>query len=262
MMPEIDADSLIPILDRRAEDWTAEGLRETFMKYGCAVVRQMAPIAALQEVEAAIAAAYSVKTSPGFHVYDADIANASEGRITGYEIVDTPLLRRFLTLVYQGQTYRRSSVNARRIQGVEGNETWQEPLGLHLDAHFHPFAFTVNFWVPFQECGVEAPGLQLLPLAYKETRAYSGYTGAIHRDGQRWNRGYFRSDYFDADDIVSDFGENALLRPVMKPGDLIVSSNWVIHGTYRTAQMRNGRTNMEARLIGDDIDVSAASRTC
>jgi hypothetical protein len=261
MMPEIDANDLTLFLDRRAEDWTAEGLLEAFMKYGCAVVRQMVSIQALQELEAAIAVAYSVQTRPGFHVYDPDIASASGGRITGYEIVDTSLLRGFLTLVYQGQTYRRNAVNARRSQGVEGDETWQEPLGLHLDSHFHPFPFTVNFWVPFQECGVEAPGLQLLPLAYEETRAYAGYTGAIHRDGQRWNRGYFKADYFDADTVVKDFGENALLRPVMKPGDLVVSSNWIIHGTYRTPQMRNGRTNVEVRFIGDDMDVSAASRT-
>jgi hypothetical protein len=260
MTPKIDAGSLVPTVDRRAEDWSAEELHRTFIRYGCAIVRRAAPIQALQEIEAAILVAYSQKTEPGFHVYDSDIAEASGGRLTGYEAVDTPLLRAFLALVYEGQVYRRDSVTARRIQGVDGNEAWQRPLGLHLDSHFHSFQFTVNFWIPFQECGLEAPGLQLLPLAYPETRRYCGYTGAIHREGEKSNRGYFKADYFDRDAIIKNFGEKAFLRPVMKPGDVVVSSNWILHGSYRTPQMRNGRTNIEVRFIGDNIDVGAPRR--
>jgi hypothetical protein len=261
MTGEIDADSLAPIIDRRAQDWTPEALHETFVRYGCAVVRRMAPIEAVQEVEAAVAAAYSVKTTPGKHVCDPEIAAASAGRVSGYELVDTPLLSRFLALVYEGQAYRRSSVTARRIRVVDTEMDWQKPLDLHLDCQIHPFRFTVNFWIPFQDCGVEAPGLQLLPLGYRETRRYAGFTGAVQRDGQPWNWNYFEVDFFDPDQIMKDFGDNAFLRPVMQPGDLIVSSNWIIHGSYRTPQMRSARTNIEVRFIGDEIDLSGATAT-
>jgi hypothetical protein len=33
----------------------------------------------------------------------------------------------------------------------------------------------------------------------------------------------------------------------VKPGDVIVSSNWIIHGSYRSPEMKKGRTSAEVR---------------
>ena len=42
----------------------------------------------------------------------------------------------------------------------------------------------------------------------------------------------------------------------MRPGDLIVSSNWIIHGTFQTETMKTGRTSIEVRYIGDKREVA------
>jgi hypothetical protein len=42
----------------------------------------------------------------------------------------------------------------------------------------------------------------------------------------------------------------------MRTGDLIVASNWLIHGSYRTPQMSQGRVSVELRFIGTDLDIA------
>jgi O-acetylhomoserine/O-acetylserine sulfhydrylase-like pyridoxal-dependent enzyme len=51
------------------------------------------------------------------------------------------------------------------------------------------------------------------------------------------------------------FGDDCLFHPVMKAGDLIVSSNWIIHGSYHTPEMTQTRTNIEIRFMGEKLDV-------
>jgi hypothetical protein len=60
----------------------------------------------------------------------------------------------------------------RRIDSVARTEQWTAPLGPHLDAFIHSFAFTVNFWIPFRECGVEAPSLGVVRAAFPEICAF------------------------------------------------------------------------------------------
>ena len=43
---------------------------------------------------------------------------------------------------------------------------------------------------------------------------------------------------------------------MLKAGDLIVASNWLIHGSYRTPDMHKGRTSIELRFIGTDLDIA------
>ena len=143
----------------------------------------------------------------------------------------------------------RYNVATRRISGIEEDTTWQKPLDLHLDAEFHSFAFTTNFWIPFHECGVECPTMQLVPLDHLKTREYSGYTGTKLGEGQ-WHKGFFSREALEIDRVVDTFGRNCFLRPILRPGDLIVSSNWILHGSYRTQDMKKGRTSVEVRFIG------------
>jgi ectoine hydroxylase-related dioxygenase (phytanoyl-CoA dioxygenase family) len=250
----IAAAELAPLLDRDLSDWTPESLREAYLRYGCAVIRRAVPADLIERTRAAIDKAY--QSAPGDHVYNKQIKAASGGALTGYELVGDPKLKRFLDLVYSGQLYFRKNATARRIQGNEGNPNWQEPLAFHIDAQFHRFPFTVNFWVPLEDCGVDAPSLQVLPLDYLSTRAYSGYTGHLLRPGEPFRFGYFANRVFDPDVVIAAFGESAFLRPAMRAGDLILSSNWIIHGSYRTPAMHKGRTSVELRFIGTDLDIA------
>ena len=190
------------------------------------------------------------------HVYDRDIKSATKRALSGYEIVGDPKLQQFLKLVYAGQFYLRKNATARRIEGSIEKSGWQEPLLLHLDLQIHRPQFTVNFWVPFQDCGLDRPVLQAVPLDYIRTRAYSGFTGERLRAGEDFNLAYFKQNVFDVDAVRQAFGENCLLRPIMQAGDLIVASNWLIHGSYRTPAMSKGRISIELRFIGTALDIA------
>jgi hypothetical protein len=252
-MPLIDADEVARRIDMRSDQWTPEKLHDAFTGYGCAIVRSAISVQQLNEMHNLVTQAY--RSTTDFHVYDRDLVKLTEGRISGFELVDVPLLQDLLKLIYAGQGWRQESVTARRIRGFDTNHDWQLPLKLHLDSQFHGFHFTVNFWIPFHECGVAAPSLQLLPLNYLETRRYSGFTGDLQRDGERCYFGHFAKDALDQTVLRREFGDNCFFRPPMNPGDVIVSSNWIIHGSYRTPQMKSGRTSVEIRFIGEKCDI-------
>jgi hypothetical protein len=262
----IDANQISEKIDRRLSEWTPEGLRCAFLRYGCAVVREAVSVERLAMVYEAVKRAY--RDVPGFHVYDEKIQGETGG-VSAYTLVDDPKLKRFLDLVYEGQSYKRESAAARRV--TVAKRGWQEPLPIHLDSYYHNLRFTVNFWVPFHDCGITAPTLQLLPLDYLTTRRWSGFTGdpicnkpganflgadsADRAEQKQWNFRYFRAWDGNERSILREFGEASLLRPVMTAGDLIIASNWVLHGSYRTPSMPNGRMSIELRFIGEQNDV-------
>jgi hypothetical protein len=210
----------------------------------------------LGKTKAVIDEAYRAK--PGLHVHDADLLEVTNGFWSGWEMADTPLLQDFLRAVFAGQEWRREFVTARRIQGFDANsQDWQKPLELHLDSQFHALPFTVNFWIPFDPCGIDAPALRLVPVDYKTTRHYAGFTGKPLRENERWNFGYFAPGALELEAVTKAFGERCFLRPAMQPGDVIIASNWIIHGSYRTPEMTKGRTSAELRFVGSQLDVGA-----
>ena len=251
---EIDASAVARSIDRPLSDWTPQALREAFLVHGCAIVRRAVDAKLLDRVRSAVEAAY--ETTSDVHVYDRDIRAVTKRALSGYEVVGDPKLRQFLKVVYAGQFHLRKNATARRIEGSAQKSGWQEPLLLHLDSQIHRPQFTVNFWVPFQDCGVDRPVLQVVPLDYIRTRSYSGFTGEPLRAREDFNLAYFKQNVFEVDAVRQAFGENCLLRPVMQAGDLIVASNWLIHGSYRTPAMTTGRISLELRFIGTALDIA------
>lgn len=227
-----------------------------YIRHGCVVARGVIDLAAIAMVRSITEQVYA--RTQAEHVYDPEIAEATQGRQSGFELISHPLLRRFMALVFSGQRYRRESATARRIRPRGGDAHWQEPLELHVDSFFHQFWFTVNFWIPFDECGVEAPGLQLLPVDYRETRRYSRFSRQPIYSSKptAMNGCHFPEPNFKVKDLEADFGTGCLFRPHMKPGDVVVASNWIVHGSYRTDAMANGRTSMELRYIGTCPDIA------
>src|SRR4029079_8400678 len=106
---------------------------------------------------------------------------------------------------------------------------WQEAPTLYLVAQFHRCRFTMNFWVPLQDCGIDSPSLQMVPLDYLTTRAYSRFTGRRLRHCEAYQQGFFTEHGLDVREVTRAFGPAALLHPIMRTGDLIVASNWLIH---------------------------------
>lgn len=254
--PTVEWPAVFRDIDRDVAAWTPESLRAAYIRHGCAVVRGAIDrdmIERLREVTSAIYA-----RTNDVHVYEPQIVEATQGRVSAFDLIGNPTLKRFLDLVFAGQRYGRESAAARRIMGGKRQQDWQPPLALHVDSFFHEFWFTVNFWVPFDECGIDAPGLQLLPINYRDTRRYAGFSRKpVHpfRDGTE-NSQYFPSDALSIDRLRQDFGDDCLFRPAMKPGDVIVASNWIVHGSYQTTEMARGRSSIEIRFIGTCPDIA------
>jgi hypothetical protein len=75
----INAASLARELDKSAAEWTVASLHRTFLDHGCAVVRDVIPIARLAATRDAISAAYEKTADP--HVHDPDIRSISGGKL-------------------------------------------------------------------------------------------------------------------------------------------------------------------------------------
>jgi Phytanoyl-CoA dioxygenase (PhyH) len=251
-----DWPSVFREIDRPASAWTPETLRGAYVRHGCAVARGAIDAEAIARVRQITSEVYA-RTGEE-HVHEPDIAAASGGRVSGFDLVANPLLARFLDRIFVGQRFRRENATARRVASGKPQQGWQPPLALHVDSFFHEFWFTVNFWVPFDACGVEAPGLQLLPIDYRQTRRYAGFSRkpVYPRREDFENSRHFPTDSLNVDDVERDFGPGCLFRPAMNPGDVILSSNWVVHGSYRTAEMSKGRASIELRFIGTCPDIA------
>jgi len=243
-------------VDRNVAAWTPQTLRAAYVAHGCAVVRGAIDGATIARVREATEAIYA--RTRAIHVHEPDIAEETQGRLSGFDLIAHPTLRRFLDLVFVGQRYARESATARRIAGRTPREDWQPPLELHVDSFFHEFWFTVNFWVPSDAVGFESPGLQLLPINYRDTRRYAGFSrqpAYEYRDDTDNSR-HFPAEALTLARLRRDFGEDCLFHPALDPGDVIVSSNWIVHGSYRTPEMAKGRSSMELRFIGTCPDIA------
>ena len=131
--------------------------------------------------------------------------------------------------------------------------------GPHLDAFVHAPRFTVNFWIPFQECGIDAPGLGVVQAPFADVLSFAGY-----QDGAKvWddpapmgNYTYFRPEMkalhrnHDPDRLpkCASVFPVASPTPAFMPGDAMMLSNWTLHQTHATPSMVKTRENVELRF--------------
>ena len=160
---------------------------------------------------------------------------------------------------------RRMSPMAHRRAGFE------TPLNWHVDAVFTKLEFGVNFWTPLTPCGVDAPGLVVIPASFEEVLPYLGYDGAV-----RPNKGPpdYLFEYFQPPVTASARGDvHASQRirqtfrgrewsPAFSLGDAMLLTTYTLHATYCTPAMKNTRENVELRFYGSEglLDILAAHR--
>jgi hypothetical protein len=140
--------------------------------------------------------------------------------------------------------------HTRRIDPAPTETGWQLPLEPHLDAFVHNFRFTVNFWVPFDECGRKSPSLGVVRASFAEAREFTGYDGRPQHNGPPpvWNFPNFAKAPIQFDDLRAAFGER-VWTPEYRFGDAMMLSNWTLHFTHSAPGMINRRGNVELRFI-------------
>jgi hypothetical protein len=187
--------------------------------------------------------------------------------LSGLTIEDyfaTPTFRRLIN---------RTLVNARSTLGsfisVSANlERSISGVPMHTDGIIQGTnKAVVAFWSPLHQCGVAAPGLRLLPASRQQvvrylqekfpTRSIPGWSSATE-----WNE----TDAFNISALEREFG--SVWVPAFDPGDVVIFTNWTIHGSFVTPQMDSRRSAAILRwesyrwkkpsladLVGDALDI-------
>jgi hypothetical protein len=176
------------------------------------------------------------------------------------DILFTPRHYDVLNTVFGDREYQVSGYTAsRRMAFVAKPPHWGLPLSPHLDAFLNSVDFTVNFWIPFQPCGVEAPALGVVLAPFDEIVAYTGYqNGAIvWDDPERFKqlprfRPAMKALCCDSDpaaiaEMKQQFGDR-IRTPAFVPGDAMMLTNWTLHFTHATPEMTKTRENLELRF--------------
>lgn len=241
-------------------DFLTTSFKEILQLYftnGCVLLRNFANVNDLTKLIRAVDGLYT--ETDDIHIYPRDLRR--RGLPQFHEYIFVKKHYSLLNNVFVGKYSISENTHTRRIDNVSRGGQWMDPLGPHLDAFFHPFAFTVNFWVPFRDCGVEAPSLGVVCAPFRDILSFSGYDGSPDANGLagEWNLPHFDRTM---QRFVSNMNPGAIeqLRtlfgdqvwtPTYSLGDAMMLSNWTLHFTHTSPSMTERRGNVELRFLSD-----------
>jgi len=109
--------------------------------------------------------------------------------------------------------------------------------------------FITCLWTPFQPCGVDAPGLAVMTVPREKVLAYLQYKFPTRQipgwsSMTEWND----TGAFEVKELFRAFGHDKLWNPAMEPGDVMLFTNWTIHGSNVTRSMTKRRSAAILRL--------------
>jgi hypothetical protein len=121
------------------------------------------------------------------------------------------------------------------------------------------FGLPVNFWLPFQECGVDAPSLGVVEAPFADIVSFTGYENGAEVWADPAPVGQFTRfrpamqamcRYRDAAAIAEmrERFDDSIRTPSFVPGDAMMLSNWTLHLTHATPDMTKTRENLELRF--------------
>jgi len=184
------------------------------------------------------------------HVFDRDFR-----RIAGYSYFDLIKTSGLWTVAQRAfPAYRMSEAsdaNCRRIGGAAARQLWDRPLAFHVDAQFHqPARLSINFWAPLDACGLDAPGLRVIPLQVSAAKRYLEHNPAgyarLPTDINHMH--HFRSAKL-AEPVLKAHGLlEHVWAPVFEPGDVLAFTNFTMHATHYGEHMTRPRTSLEVRV--------------
>lgn len=212
---------------------------------------------------AALAAAYEVmlkayEKTEGKHVYPGLLRQLELPMFS--DILFTQRHSDLLDAVFGGRGYRIDDhTGSRRMATVRKPPHWGLPVTPHLDAFVNALEFTINFWIPFQACGIDAPSLAVVLAPFDEIVLYSGYRNGAEvwvdpepmKHLARFRptmKGLFSGSDPAALAGMHDRFRDRIWTPTFEPGDAMMISNWTLHFTHMTPQMTKSRESLELRF--------------
>jgi hypothetical protein len=234
---------------------------DSYLRHGCALLRNFVDVGALGAAHALTLSAYDEVAE--YHVHPHHLRD--QGRPMFSDLLFAPRHRELLAQVFGEREVSISSQTATRrlnFNLVKNPPHWHRPLAPHIDAFFHAPEFTVNFWLPFQACGQDAPSLGVVAAPFGEVLDFVGFDPDALGWGEgapRWNYPRFRPQMFALHDgrdakmaaEMHDRFAGRVWRPSFAPGDAMMLSNWTLHFTHFTPAMSKRRENLELRFVSN-----------
>ncbi len=248
-----------PLHSVAASDLSAETLSAGLAQHGCVLVRGLVDRGRVERlvdgidrtfdaIDRALAGAPVSETEPWFVPFEP--AAGGEYRIGGrhnwmrksggiwtadsprmlfelLELVDDLGIGRLVT-EYLGERPALSAnkCTLRRVPVENTNAQW------HQDGAFlGPQTRSVNFWLALSECGIDAPGLDIVPQRIDRVLP-TGTDGALF-------------DWAVAPAIVGEASDVPVIRPEFQPGDALLFDHLFLHRTAAVAGMTSERYAME-----------------
>jgi hypothetical protein len=184
------------------------------------------------------------------HIFDKALKAA--GRISYFDILrDSGLWDLAARAFPEAEVVESQVANCRRVTDGELNRLWDQPIPFHIDAQFfYTHRLSINFWTPLVACGIDAPGLKVVPLGVAQTRKYLEYNPVGYELDQAdlAHMHKFKTEKMELPALEA----NALLArawaPHFRPGDVLAFTNFTMHATHCTSAMTKPRMSVEARV--------------
>jgi len=231
-------------------------MRTLLDKSGCVLLRGMIPVDRVERYRDALDAVYQrYDESPADFVEFPEAKSVAQGdvspkifaKFSGVAIealFDHPKLEEFMSSVlgpYLPTLHTFMSVGSQG-KAIPG-------LNLHTDGIIQG---TDNFvgclWAPLHPCGIESPGLSVVPAPRQAVLKYlqrkfpekkiPGWSSTTE-----WND----TKAFEISAITAEFGD--IWKPCMNPGDVMAFTNWTIHGSNVAPAMTRRRSAAILRLM-------------
>jgi len=241
-----------PILD--SNEVNEKAFKDYFVQFGSVVVRKLLDKDILNSLLQRAEAAYSAYDQQ--HDLGQRVSNHQNnvlekfGAIAATEL-DEPggpansMIKMFLDSripsLYANLLGRKftilSGISVPRRQGPFGRNP---SVPYHQDATFTGNqGLIINSWIPLNQVGIKAPGLEVILSPQSEVLSPPGYMG---RSAASYDEIDLKENF-----IIQKFHKNMFWSPVLEPGDVMFFSHLTIHRTYITPQMKKSRISLEIR---------------
>jgi hypothetical protein len=240
-----------------------EAILDEYYREGCVLLHNFASVEALAGLIEFVDNLYGELEFP--HIQPAQLRELGLGPF--HERIFDEKHYALLAAVFGENEYSVSDATAaRRVApaNIAGGQ-WTVPLLPHLDSFVHPTPFTVNFWVPFRNCGIDAPSLGVVRATFDECLEYSGYesvsvddAGPTLAEFPSWNYHLFNKRMYalncndaDATEHFQRKFNDRIWTPTYSLGDAMMLSNWTWHFSHALPTMTERRGNVELRFISE-----------
>lgn len=222
---------------------TADEISASINERGFALVRGAIPADRMKRYLSALDAIYAEQADDATGDVEIDPFRQRSGlEIT--DLFDAPALKAGARLILgHNETLNGTFMSVGKEKAIPG-------LSLHTDGIIQGTdRLTLTMWAPLHPCGVDAPGLTVIPAAHGAVIDYlRGKFPGKKIPGWCSTAEWNSTGAFDVGAIRRTFG--VPVSPVMEPGDVMLFTNWTIHGSNVTRAMTKRRSAAILRLRG------------